>query len=132
MNSILLSGTRLATRRVMHRSGQVAVLSLAFIAFLVEGSQAPATTEDSTALRVTESPVPAPISQQPVRITRQLIRVPAQQPVAAPRRPHQLLHRRTAVDDPHRANVSTVASRTRRLLMGDGQYRPEPFPRLTR
>ena len=131
MNGILLSGTHLATRPVMHRTaGQVAVLALAFIAFLFQGSHAPATTADSRALQ-TDTSVPAPISQPPVRITRELIRVPAQRAVAAPRQPRQLVQRRAARDKPRRGDDS-AASWTRRLLIGDGQYRPEPFPRLTR
>jgi hypothetical protein len=81
----------------------------------------------------TESPVQAVVSGAPadVRIEHQLIRVVE---TAAPRRPTAPPVSRLAVARKplQRARDAALVVKAGRLIMGDGKYRPEPFPRPAR
>ncbi len=78
-----------------------------------------------------ESPVQALVKGAPadVRIEHQLIHVG--EPPAPPRRPiTAAVNRFAGVRKPaERARQDALMVRAGRLIMGDGRYRPEPFPR---
>jgi hypothetical protein len=78
-----------------------------------------------------ESPVQALVNGAPaeIRIEHQLIHVVEAPP--PPRRPAAAaLNRLASVRKPvQRARQETLVVRAGRLLMGDGRFRPEPFPR---
>lgn len=78
----------------------------------VPAASIPITAVTPPAVRLQEELVYAPV-----------VRAPGRTRVAAP--PHRVAARRAS--EPPR-----LASRARRLLFGDGTYRPEPFPRPTR
>src|SRR5215213_8647032 len=66
-----------------------------------------------------------------IRLEHQVIEVPSPRMVKrAPRRRIPPVATRFASASPQPA--STLVARTRRAVMGDGRYRPEPFPRLDR
>jgi len=73
--------------------------------------------------------VEPPRTPPSVRIEHEIVRVPSR---ALPRpRPRPTSAVRQAQAAPNPAPLR-VASRTRRVLFGDGTYRPEPFPRPSR
>jgi hypothetical protein len=81
-----------------------------------------------------DSPVQALVNGAPaeIRIEHQLIRVTA--PVQPKRRPARAAMTRLAALDKlkkpgQRARRDALVVRAGRLLMGNGRYRPEPFPR---
>jgi hypothetical protein len=80
-------------------------------------------------------PVAAPMSQlesasPSVRIEHELVRLPTPRP---PRlsRPAQWRATRLAAAEPADPPAPLLV-RARRALVGDGRYKPEPFPRLAR
>ena len=78
-----------------------------------------------------ESPIQALVNGAPaeIRIEHQLIHVI--EPPAPPRRPAAAaVNRLASVTKPvQRARQDTLVVKASRLIMGDGRYRPEPFPR---
>jgi len=79
--------------------------------------ESPMTTEAAT-------PAPAPAS---VRVEHQLIDV---QPLAAPPpRWRPIARAQNSRPNGRRADPGAFVTRARRALVGDGRYRPEPFPR---
>jgi hypothetical protein len=78
-----------------------------------------------------ESPVQALVKGAPadVRIEHQLIHV--MESPAPPRRPvTAAVNRPASIRKPvQRARQEALVVRAGRLIMGDGRYRPEPFPR---
>ena len=76
------------------------------------------------ALKVPPAPKPS------VTLEHQLIQVePMRAPKPAPRLRRPLPSTRLAYAAPHQ---ETLVTRARRKFLGDGRYRPEPFPRLDR
>jgi hypothetical protein len=76
-------------------------------------------------------PVSQPESAGPsVRIEHELVRLPKPRP---PRitRPTQWRATRLAAAEPADSHAPLLV-RARRALVGDGRYKPEPFPRLAR
>ena len=75
---------------------------------------------------------PAPRALQPsVVIQHQLIQIePAPQPKPVPRIRRAVPSTRLAYEPLLRRD--TMVSRARRVVLGDGRFRPEPFPRLDR
>jgi hypothetical protein len=73
----------------------------------------------------------APPAQAPalpsIRIEHELIEVPIVRPPVAPPAAVQPVRRARATQSP--VERPTFAVNARRLLLGDGKYRPEPFPR---
>jgi hypothetical protein len=84
-------------------------------------------TEESS-LAVVEPPAHRTQGTSPapdfVRVHHELIKVA---PPAGPRRPVRPAPRSPSVRDPERQ--PPFVERARRAFMGDGRYRPEPFPR---
>ena len=81
------------------------------------------------------SPVVAPqISPEPagpsVRVEHQLVRLPKPRPQHI-NRPPQWRSTRLAAAEPSESRPALIL-RARRALVGDGRYKPEPFPRLER
>ena len=81
------------------------------------------------------SPVVAPqISPEPagpsVRVEHQLVRLPKPRPQHI-NRPPQWRSTRLAAAEPSESRPALIL-RARRVLVGDGRYKPEPFPRLER
>lgn len=72
----------------------------------------------------------APIAAPSVQLHHELITVASVS--ARPRPAAREARFRRAVANPNRAADRSVGTRARRLILGDGTYRPEPFPRLTR
>jgi hypothetical protein len=73
---------------------------------------------------VQPSSAPPPEAES-VRVEHQLVQASLFVPLARPRFAHAAVTRRADVRrDPHR-----FVARASRALMGDGRYRPEPFPR---
>ena len=77
-------------------------------------------------------PAAAPRAPQPsVTIQHQLIQIePSPTPRPAPRVRRVVPPTRLAYQPLLRRD--TLASRARRVVLGDGRFRPEPFPRLDR
>ena len=80
-------------------------------------------------------PVVAPqISPEPagpsVRVEHQLVRLPKPRPQHI-NRPPQWRSTRLAAAEPSESRPAFIL-RARRALVGDGRYKPEPFPRLER
>ncbi len=81
-----------------------------------------------------ESPVQALVNSTPadIRIEHQLIQV-AESPTPRRRPPTVAVSRVASVRKPaqrsRQETQETLVVRAGRLLMGDGRYRPEPFPR---
>ena len=78
-----------------------------------------------------ESPVQALVNRTPadIRIEHQLIQV-AEPPTPRRRPPTVAVSRVAPVRKPaQRSRQEALVVRVGRLLMGDGRYRPEPFPR---
>jgi hypothetical protein len=77
---------------------------------------------------VATEPLPARPADVPVRIEHELIRVPEVRQPARPVLAAPPVRRARTTASPQRAPLA----RARRVLFGDGTYRPEPFPRPTR
>lgn len=78
-----------------------------------------------------ESPVQALVNSTPadIRIEHQLIQV-TESPTPRRRPPTVAVSRVASVRKPaQRSRQEALVVRAGRLLMGDGRYRPEPFPR---
>lgn len=65
-----------------------------------------------------------------VRVEHELVRLPKPRPQRI-HRPAYSRSARLATDEPSAARAPLIV-RARRALVGDGRYKPEPFPRLTR
>jgi hypothetical protein len=82
-----------------------------------------------------ESPVQALVQDDPadarpadVQIEHQLIRVA--EPLPLPRRTASpVVNRLSSVRKPEQTRQDGFVVRARRLIVGNGRYRPEPFPR---
>jgi hypothetical protein len=86
---------------------------------------------DRTALRPAAEPVSQPESAGPsVRIEHELVRLPKPRPQRITR-PAQWRSTRLVAAEPADAQTPLLV-RARRALVGDGRYKPEPFPRLDR
>ena len=111
-------------------SRAVVSLACALVVLLVlHGvSEAPIARTEAPAVNPPEI-VESPQTPPSVRIEHEIVRVPSR---ALPRpRPRSTSAVRQAQVAPT-PGPSSVASRTRRVLFGDGTYRPEPFPRPSR
>jgi hypothetical protein len=78
-----------------------------------------------SSVRVVRNDVVATIEREDVRVQHQILRVPAPRamPRIAPPAPHRLT-RVTREATPHPG----LMAKARRLIVGDGRYRPRPFP----
>ena len=79
----------------------------------------------ATSASAAATPAPAPS----LRIEHQLVEVPAVSPAVRSKPRPAARQARLARPAP---SSQKLAGSTRRLLFGDGTYRPEPFPRPTR
>ena len=84
---------------------------------------------DTLAVRPIAAPVAQPESAGPsIRIEHELVRLPKPRPHRI-NRPAQWRSTRLAAVEPA-ASQAPLLVRARRALVGDGRYKPEPFPRL--
>ena len=84
---------------------------------------------DPTAVRPVAAPVSGPESAGPsVRIEHELVRLPKPRPQRVTR-PTQWRSTRLAAAEPADPQAPLFV-RARRAFVGDGRYKPEPFPRL--
>lgn len=109
----------------MSRWSGLAIVSLTSLLCLLPslGEAPPAATS--------EVPAPASTSAAPaVRIQHEIVTVPYAVPRARTIAPGGRFRSARAL--PRRPTDVTAVARARRMLLGDGTYRPEPFPRPTR
>ena len=87
---------------------------------------------DPTAVQPVVDPQIAPETVGPsVRVEHELVRLPKPRPQQRINRPAQWRSTRLAAAEPSEARPALIV-RARRALVGDGRYKPEPFPRLER
>ena len=109
------------------RTGLVLIVALA--ALTVYPPPAQVGVRDTEAATAPASKVPQPPGRS-VTLEHQLIQVePVRPPKPAPRLRRALPTTRLAYGP---TRQDTLASRARRAVLGDGRFRPEPFPRLDR
>ena len=108
------------------RTGLVLIVALASLTIY------PSTAQEGVAEpQVSLRPVAQRSPQPSVIIQHQLIQIePAPKPKPVPRVRRAVPSTRMAYDPLLRRD--NLASRARRVVLGDGRFRPEPFPRLDR
>ena len=111
---------------MFRRTGLVVVVALAALTMYPAPAQVGVVKEPQPA-------VPAASVQQPpppsVTLQHQLIQVePVRRPKPTPRLRRSLPPTQLASGPRH----DTLVARARRAVVGDGRFRPEPFPRLER
>ncbi len=130
-------GTGLAYDRAMVRwAGVGSVVIVAMIVVLSrldavpQASDAPLRQGPASSPAGDTAPPAAPGSgiDRSVIIEHQVIEVPTPTPTARPRLRAVSPARRASAGSGRDLPVQ-IASRARRILVGDGRYRPEPFPR---
>jgi hypothetical protein len=107
------------------------------IILVIAGLSRIAETPASTVAEQTSTVVPDPVETQAtsvppptIRVVHQLVQVPVfTSPVRTRTPPPPPIRRARIEGNPEPARL---ASRARRVLLGDGHYRPEPFPRPTK
>src|SRR5688500_6566781 len=111
------------------RAGLVLIVALAALTM----SPAPAQVgvrDPQTAPAAAPASKVSPAPKPSVTLEHQLIQVePIRPPKPAPRLRRPLPSTRLAYGAPHQEPLVT---RARRKFLGDGRFRPEPFPRLDR
>ena len=112
--------------------GQIRRVPLAMLAVLMlHPPPASSPRVDPTAVRPVEAPVAPPESAGPsVQIEHELVRLPKPR-LQRINRPAQFRTTRLAAAEPADARAPLIV-RARRAFVGDGRYKPEPFPRLER
>ena len=107
------------------RTGLVLIVALASLTIY------PSTAQEGVAEpQVSLRPVAQRSAQPSVIIQHQLIQVEPPKSKPAPRVRRAIPSTRMAYDPLLRRD--NLASRARRVVLGDGRFRPEPFPRLDR
>ena len=92
---------------------------------------APGSERAATPAAVTEPPPSAPTPS--VRIEHELVKLPKAKPQPhRVKRPSQWRSTRLAMNDPAPASRTPLLVRASRAVIGDGRYKPEPFPKLDR
>ena len=111
---------------MFRRTGLVVVVALAALTMYPAPAQVRVVREPQPALPAASSQQPPPPS---VTLQHQLIQVePVRRPKPAPRLRRTLPATQLA-SVPRR---DTLVARARRAVVGDGRFRPQPFPRLER
>jgi hypothetical protein len=111
----------------MYRQVRMPLIMLAVL--MLHPPPASSPRVDSTAVRPDVVPQAPPETAGPsVRIEHELVRLPKPrtQPI---NRPAQLRSTRKAAAEPADSRAALIV-RARRAFVGDGRYKPEPFPRL--
>jgi hypothetical protein len=112
------------------RAGVAAGVSFGVLMLCAQSGQAPVASPSTPVVSSADTSTAALRPQPSVRIDHQLIEVPVPRPPPRPtRRPSFAKSDRSARHA--RRPEEALAARARRLIVGDGQYRPEPFPRLS-
>jgi hypothetical protein len=108
------------------RAGLVLIVALATLTMY------PSTAQEGIPAAQVTLPAAAPRAPQPsVIIQHQLIQIePTPTPRPVPRVRRAVPSTRLAYEPLLRRD--NLASRARRVVLGDGRFRPEPFPRLDR
>ena len=110
----------------MYRAGVVPLL--AFAVLMLHPPVGRESRRQATAPRTTLAGPPAPATATPsVRIEHELVRLP--KPAQRPNR--RFTSTRMALAQPADGRAPLIV-RASRALVGDGRFKPEPFPRLTR
>jgi len=115
----------------MSRKGVILVaLSAGLLVFLAAAKEAPAPAHPTPAVSpAADLAVTQPAASPAVRVQHELIEVAVTRP---PRRPKPTLPRARSQTIRSARLREEPAPLVRRLLVGDGQFKPEPFPRLAR
>jgi hypothetical protein len=110
----------------MYRQVRMPLMMLAVL--MLHPPHASSPRIDSTAVRPVVPPQTPPETAGPsVRIEHELVRLPKPRPRIS--RPAQWRSSRLATTEPPDSRAPLIV-RARRAFVGDGRYKPEPFPRL--
>jgi hypothetical protein len=111
----------------MYRAGMVPLFAFAVLVLHPPVTGRPPQPQAAPAI---QAPAPAPALTVPsVRVQHELVRLPKPAPRA--NRPPAWRSTRMALANPPYGRAALLV-RASRALVGDGRYKPEPFPRLSR
>jgi hypothetical protein len=113
----------------MYRQVRMPLMMLAVL--MLHPPPASSPRSDSTAVRPVVAPQPSPETAGPsVRVEHELVQLPKPRPQRIHRPAQWRSTRLAAAESP--ASRAPLIVRARRAFVGDGRYKPEPFPRLER
>ena len=110
----------------MYRAGTVPLVAFAFLMLHPPLGERPRREPVTAPLPAVSQPLPASVAPS-VRIEHELVRLPKPAPRAA--RPSAWRSTRMAMVQPPEGRAPLIV-RASRALVGDGRFKPEPFPRL--
>jgi hypothetical protein len=112
----------------MYRQVRMPLMMLAVL--MLHPPPASSPRSDSTAVRPVVAPQPSETAGPSVRVEHELVQLPKPRPQRI-NRPAQWRSSRLAAAEPPDSRAPLLV-RARRAFVGDGRYKPEPFPRLER
>jgi hypothetical protein len=122
-------GSGFRSEDMPRRAGLVIIVALAALTMYPPPAQVGERNPQTAAPAATAAKLP-PAPKPSVTVEHQLIQVePMPPPKPAPRLRRALPSTRLAYGP---TRQDTLVSRARRAVLGDGRFRPEPFPRLDR